>query len=89
MKNSEIILLNKVTSSINPEAEQILIQILREKPFTSRTIIMITHNLTTIEDCDIILVMEKGRTREKGRPSDLLQEANSNFSILKDIENHD
>ncbi|EED13629.1 ATP-binding cassette transporter, putative [Talaromyces stipitatus ATCC 10500] len=89
VKDSKIILLDEATSSIDPEAEQMVMQILREEPFASRTILMVTHSLTTILGCDIILVMEEGRIVEMGCPSDLLQKPNSNLSLLRGTGSHD
>lgn len=81
-KNSKIVLLDEATSSVDPKTEQLVMQILREEPFASCTILMITHSVTTTQDCDVILVMDKGRVVEMGCPSDLLRKPNSNLSVL-------
>lgn len=40
--------------------------------FKNNTIITIAHRLNTVADYDKIIVMDKGRIVEKGRPFELL-----------------
>ena len=64
-KDPKIIILDEATSSIDPESER-LIQNAISKVLAQRTAIIIAHRLSTIEQCDEIIVMERGQIVEKG-----------------------
>lgn len=68
-----ILVMDEATANIDTETEQ-LIQEALEKLMTNRTTIMVAHRLSTIQHADQIMVMHKGRIREKGTHQELLQE---------------
>ncbi len=67
-----ILVLDEATSSIDPESE-LLIQNATAKLTQNRTSIVIAHRLATIQNADLIMVMEKGNVKEKGTHSELLK----------------
>ncbi len=66
-----ILVLDEATSSIDTATEQLIQSALRVL-LQGRTAIVIAHRLSTIQDVDEILVMHKGRVRERGRHQELL-----------------
>ena len=68
----KIIILDEATSSIDGETEE-LIQNAILKLMKGRTAIVIAHRLSTVQHADIILVIEKGEIKERGRHQELLQ----------------
>ena len=58
---------------IDVESEENIIAIIKELART-KTIIMITHRLSTVTDCDEILVMQKGQLIERGKHQKLMLE---------------
>ena len=38
----------------------------------SKTIIIITHRLSTIKNCDIVYVLDKGKIIKQGTPKEIL-----------------
>ncbi|KAJ3526432.1 hypothetical protein NM208_g11192 [Fusarium decemcellulare] len=58
-----------------------MIKTVIETEFKEHTVISITHRLDTIVDFDRVVVMEKGRAVEVGKPQDLLA-SNSRFKAL-------
>ncbi len=71
LKNPVILLLDEATSSLDKENEKIVqesINILQK----GRTSITIAHRLNTIQNSDIILVLEAGKLVEKGTHQELL-----------------
>ncbi|KEQ17627.1 ABC transporter ATP-binding protein [Endozoicomonas numazuensis] len=72
-QNPRILIMDEATANIDSETEQAIkqgLKTLRE----GRTTLAIAHRLTTIEDADQILVMEKGRIVQRGTHQQLLSE---------------
>ena len=66
LKNSSIILLDEATSSLDSESEAV-IQKAIENLTKNKTTIIIAHRLSTVMNCDKILVFENGRIVEEGK----------------------
>ena len=66
LKNSSIILLDEATSSLDSESESI-IQKAIENLTKNKTTIIIAHRLSTVMNCDKILVFENGQIIEEGK----------------------
>jgi subfamily B ATP-binding cassette protein MsbA len=66
LKNSSIILLDEATSSLDSESESV-IQKAIENLTKNKTTIIIAHRLSTVMNCDKILVFESGRIVEEGK----------------------
>ena len=69
-----ILILDEATSSIDSYSEQ-LIQEATLKITKGRTSIVIAHRLATIQNADVIIVMEKGKIVESGTHGELLDQA--------------
>ena len=71
LKNPIILLLDEATSALDKESEkgvQASIDILQQ----GRTSVAVAHRLSTIQNSDVILVMENGKLVEKGTHEELL-----------------
>ncbi|HWW95134.1 MAG TPA: ABC transporter ATP-binding protein [Vicinamibacteria bacterium] len=68
-----VLVLDEATSSVDTETEQLIQDALRVL-LKGRTAIVIAHRLSTIQNVDEILVMHKGRIRERGTHQELLAE---------------
>jgi len=66
LKNSLIILLDEATSSLDSESESV-IQKAIENLTKNKTTIIIAHRLSTVMNCDKILVFENGQIIEEGK----------------------
>ena len=55
--------------------------------YRGRTSILIAHRLSTVVDCDEILVLESGRVSERGTHSELLAREGSLYSKLWESQN--
>jgi subfamily B ATP-binding cassette protein MsbA len=78
LKDSSIILLDEATSSLDSESESI-IQKAIENLTKNKTTIIIAHRLSTVMNCDKILVFENGKIVEEGKHEFLV----NNSSIYK------
>ena len=66
-----VLILDEATSSVDTETEQ-LIQKALAVLMKGRTAIVIAHRLSTVQNVDEILVMHKGRIKERGTHQELL-----------------
>jgi ATP-binding cassette subfamily B protein len=66
-----VLILDEATSSVDTETEQLIQEALKVL-FEDRTAIVIAHRLSTVQNVDQILVMHKGRIRERGTHQELL-----------------
>lgn len=71
LKNAPILLLDEATSALDPISEK-LIQKALHNLMKDRTTIIIAHRLTTVQNCDIIFVMQEGQLMEQGNHEELL-----------------
>ena len=86
--NSELILLDEATSSIDSLTEE-LIQKAIEKIFNEKSVIAVAHRLSTIRKSDRILVMKEGRIVEEGSHDELIEKNGYYIQLLHAMENHD
>lgn len=71
LRDPEILLLDEATSQIDVESEHLIHQVLDE--FTrGRTTLLVTHRPSTLTLADRVVVMDKGRVIDIGRPEELL-----------------
>ena len=71
LKNAPIILLDEVTANVDAENEQ-LIQTALQELLKNKTVIMIAHKLSTIQNADQILVLENGTISQSGTHEELI-----------------
>lgn len=71
LKNAPIILLDEVTANVDAENEQ-LIQTALQELLKNKTVIMIAHKLSTIQNADQILVLENGTIGQRGSHAELI-----------------
>ncbi|MCG2101156.1 peptidase domain-containing ABC transporter [Staphylococcus epidermidis] len=72
LKNSDIILLDEITSALDSVTAQKIISNI-DRLIGHKTIIIISHNLSYIKNADIIYTLKKGSICEHGKHSELLE----------------
>ena len=73
IKDAPIVLLDEVTANIDVENE-VKIQSALQELLKNKTVIMIAHKLSTIQDVDQILVIEDGSISQKGTHDELMKQ---------------
>ncbi|XP_060959020.1 ABC transporter B family member 15-like [Cannabis sativa] len=71
LKNPAILLLDEATSALDSQSEKV-VQDALERVMIGRTSVVVAHRLSTIQKCDTIAVLDKGKVIEKGTHSSLL-----------------
>ena len=82
--NPHILILDEATSSVDNESEE-LIQSATDKLTQGRTSIVIAHRLSTVQNADLIIVLEKGEVVEQGTHEELLNK-DGHYRKLYDIQ---
>ncbi|MCP4097229.1 MAG: ATP-binding cassette domain-containing protein, partial [Planctomycetaceae bacterium] len=71
LKDPRILIFDEATSALDPESEAIIQKNLK-RIADGRTVILVSHRLSTLVDCDGILVLERGRIEAMGTHPQLL-----------------
>ncbi len=75
-----ILILDEATANIDTETE-ILIQDALGRLMEGRTSIMVAHRLSTIENCDRIIVLDHGRIIETGSHAQLMEQRGKYYEL--------
>lgn len=70
LKNPVVLLLDEATSALDSQSEKV-VQDALERVMVGRTSVVVAHRLSTIQNCDLIAVLDKGKVVEKGTHSSL------------------
>ncbi len=65
-----IIILDEATSALDAKTEYDVVKSIKDRGITC---IVVAHRLSTIRDCDEIIVMDQGRVLERGTHNELMQ----------------
>jgi ABC-type bacteriocin/lantibiotic exporter with double-glycine peptidase domain len=83
--NRPILILDEATSNVDQKTEALIHEALR-KLSEGRTTFIIAHRASTVQDADIVIVLDKGRIVEQGTHQELMVRKGVYFSLYqKDI----
>ena len=85
LKDAPIIVLDEATAFADAENEH-QIQLAFEKLTEKKTVLMIAHRLSTVQDADEILVFDEGKIIERGTHAQLLAAGGRYASMWKDYQ---
>jgi ATP-binding cassette subfamily B protein len=82
-----ILILDEAASALDPESEAIFIGNL-SRIAVGRTVVMISHRLSTLVNADKIMVMQQGRLVDSGRHSELLLTSDTYLHLWNQQTSH-
>ena len=85
LKNSPIIIFDEATSALDNESEFYIKKAI-ENLMKDKTVIIIAHRFSTINNVDKIIVIDDGKIVEQGSQTQLLQNTNGKFKKLYDLQ---
>ncbi len=88
LKNPPIMIFDEATSSLDSESEM-LVQDAIERLMENRTSIVIAHRLSTIKNADSIIVIDRGKVRQKGKHRELLRQKGGMYRRLHEMQFRD
>lgn len=81
IKNAPIVILDEATSALDNKSEAV-VQKAIENLMKERTVFVIAHRLSTVQNADKIVVINDGRIVESGTHEELLQKENGAYRAL-------
>ncbi|KAJ4707557.1 ABC transporter B family protein [Melia azedarach] len=93
LKNPTVLLLDEATSALDSQSEK-LVQEALERMMVGRTSVVVAHRLSTIQNCDMIAVLDQGHVVEKGTHQTLLAQGSTGayfslVSLQRTSQSHD
>ena len=85
LKNAPIVLLDEATASLDVENET-KVQGALSRLLEGKTVLVIAHRMRTVEAADRIVVLAGGRVAEEGTPSTLLNNKDSMFRRMAQLQ---
>ena len=82
LKNPPIMLLDEATSALDSESEH-LVQIALDNVMKNKTSLVIAHRLSTVQNADNILVLEKGKVIESGKHKELMNKGGVYTNLVR------
>lgn len=80
LRDCPILILDEATSALDNESEAIVQEAL-ERLMQGRTVLMIAHRLSTVQNADCIVVIDEGRAVEQGTHEELLERRGKYYEL--------
>ena len=81
-KEPVILIMDEATSALDPTTEEHVMDAVR---MMGATQIIVAHRLSTIRDCDEIIVMDQGKILQRGTHDELIQQEGMYKELMKNV----
>lgn len=82
LTDPRVLLLDEATSALDAESE-FVVQKAIDQAVIGRTVVIVAHRLSTIQNADTIVVMDKGRIVDQGTHNELLNRCSVYKNLIK------
>uniref|UniRef100_A0ACD5Y4A7 Uncharacterized protein n=1 Tax=Avena sativa TaxID=4498 RepID=A0ACD5Y4A7_AVESA len=86
LKRSRILFMDEATASVDSQTDAVIQRIIRED-FMTCTVITIAHRIPTVMDCDRVLVIDAGLSKEFDRPVNLIERPSLFGALVQEYAN--
>ena len=84
LKDSNLYILDESTSNLDFATENLIFNMIYDQ-LADRSMLIVAHRLSTVRDCDLILVMDHGKIVERGTHDELMA-ANGKYAELWNMQ---
>jgi len=81
-KNPDFLFLDEATNSLDANNERIIMDNLTEF-YKGKTVVVVAHRLSTVQNADNIIVLEKGKVIEEGTHKELTEKRGAYYELVK------
>jgi len=83
LKKAQVVIMDEATANVDWETDALIQKAVKDADcFRGVTKLIIAHRIKTIEDSDLIVVLDAGRVAEVGTPAELLSNPSSTFAQM-------
>jgi ATP-binding cassette, subfamily C, bacteriocin exporter len=80
LKENQFYIMDESTSNLDFTTENIIFDMIYNK-FRNKSMLIIAHRLSTVKNCDVIIVLDKGEIVEQGSHEELLEKQGQYYSM--------
>ena len=81
-KNPDFFFLDEATNALDANNERIIMNNLTEF-YKGKTVVIVAHRLSTVQNADNIIVLEKGKVIEEGTHAELTAKRGTYYELVK------
>jgi ATP-binding cassette subfamily B protein len=81
-KNPDFLFFDEATNALDANNEQVIMNNLAEF-YKGKTVVIVAHRLSTVQNADNIIVLEKGKVIEEGTHKELTEKRGAYYTLVK------